>query len=102
MQTTPTKTRVGIFGGSFNPPTIAHFQVFIHLKKKFKQLDFFLLKKMALEIINLRYVDEVWIVPCGDRQDKIVDVDRFSRYKMCEIMLKEMFNPSIPIQVSNL
>ena len=53
---------------------------------------------MALEIINLRYVDEVWIVPCGDRQDKVVDVDRFSRYKMCEIMLNEMFNPSIPIK----
>lgn len=22
------KKRVGVFGGSFNPPTIAHFQVF--------------------------------------------------------------------------
>lgn len=23
-----TKKRVGVFGGSFNPPTFAHFQVF--------------------------------------------------------------------------
>ena len=25
---------------------------------------------MAVEAVNLGHVDEVWIVPCGDRQDK--------------------------------
>lgn len=29
---------------------------------------------MAVEAINLGYVDEVWIVPCGDRKDKKINV----------------------------
>lgn len=52
-----------------------------------------------MEVINLRYVDEVWIVPCGDRLDKKVEVDRFARYRLCELLLKEMSNDSIPIKV---
>ena len=43
--------RVGILGGSFNPPTIGH-------------------QLMAVEVLNLNLVDEVWMVPCGYREDK--------------------------------
>ena len=56
---------------------------------------------MVLEVINLRYVDEVWIVPCGDRLDKKVEVDRFARYRLCELLLKEMSNDSIPIKANS-
>ena len=36
MQKSSYKPRIGIFGGSFNPPTIAHFQVDIYLLKQNK------------------------------------------------------------------
>ena len=35
---------------------------------------FAIYEKMAVEAINLGYVDEVWIVPCGDRKDKKINV----------------------------
>ena len=44
-------------------------------------------------------MDEVWMVPCGDRQDKVVEVDGASRYKMCELLLQELSKESVPIKV---
>ena len=43
--------KVGILGGSFDPPTISHLQI-------------------CAEVINMKKFDEVLIVPCGDRPDK--------------------------------
>lgn len=45
------RSRIGILGGSFDPPTIGHMQ-------------------LASETLNLLGFDEVWLVPCGVRQDK--------------------------------
>ena len=51
---TASRRKVAILGGSFNPPTITHLQI-------------------ASETLNLcAEIDEVWIVPCGDREDKKV------------------------------
>ena len=44
--------KVAILGGSFDPPTISHLQ-------------------LASETLNsCSEINEVWIVPCGDRPDK--------------------------------
>ena len=41
--------KVGIYGGSFDPPTQSHIQAALNA---------------------LKYVDELIIIPCGDRADK--------------------------------
>ena len=43
--------RIGILGGSFDPPTTAHLL-------------------LCAEALNILKIDEVWLVPCGKRNDK--------------------------------
>jgi nicotinate-nucleotide adenylyltransferase len=43
--------RVGIIGGSFDPPSMVHMII-------------------GSELLNLEQVDEVWYVPCGEREDR--------------------------------
>ena len=62
--------RIGILGGSFNPPTIGHIQ-------------------MAIETINLNLVDEVWMVPCGEREDKKYSVTGKQRLEMTRLLVAE-------------
>jgi len=38
--------KIGILGGSFDPPTIAHYL-------------------LCVECLNDNFLDEVWLVPCG-------------------------------------
>lgn len=45
------RRRVGVFGGSFSPPTEAHVAV-------------------VCDVAGSGAVDEVWVVPCGPRADK--------------------------------
>ena len=45
------RRRIGILGGSFDPPTIGHLQ-------------------LASQTLNLLGFDEVWLIPCGVRNDK--------------------------------
>ena len=75
------KKVIAVFGGSFNPPTMAHIRI-------------------ACEIYNKsEEIDEVWMVPCGDgRDDKIVGVECKKRIEMCEIIKKEIAN-DIPIKI---
>lgn len=54
--------RTGILGGSFDPPTMAH-------------------ALMAAELLNLKIVDKVVFVPCGNRKDKFLS-DGLHRLKM--------------------
>jgi nicotinate-nucleotide adenylyltransferase len=65
---TAVKTRVGILGGAFNPPTIGHLE-------------------LAQAAVARKAVDEVWITPClGHAFGKqLVDYDH--RVKMCALML---------------
>ena len=51
-QSPTKKLKVAILGGSFDPPTISHLQV-------------------ASETINILGYDEVWMIPCGRRPDKL-------------------------------
>lgn len=70
--------RIGIFGGSFNPPHKAHCQI-------------------AKDIINQGYVDRVIFVPTGDRYNK----DDLIAYKYRYEMLKIMTNKKKNFSVSN-
>lgn len=63
--------RIGILGGSFNPPTQGHLQ-------------------MAIETINLNLVDEVWMVPCGSREDKSYPVTNQQRLEMTQVLINSM------------
>ena len=47
---------IAIYGGSFNPPTMSHYQI---MKMLVEEID-----------INDQPISEVWMVPCGDRTDK--------------------------------
>lgn len=65
--------RLGIFGGSFNPPHNMH-------------------KKIALDLINNDYLDKVIYVPTGDKYQKDGLVSAQDRYNMVKIMINESPN----------
>lgn len=46
---------------------------------------------MAVEAINLGHIDKIWIVPCGDREDKKNLLKGDKRYKMLEIIINDFF-----------
>lgn len=60
--------RIGIFGGSFNPPHKMH-------------------KKIALNLIENNYLDKVIFVPTGDKYKKNDLISSKQRYKMIELMI---------------
>jgi len=74
--------KIAIFGGSFDPPTIAHIQC-------------------AAEVYNnCKDVDEVWIVPCGDgRKDKTLKTSGYHRLEMLKLILKDIIAEEVPIKV---
>lgn len=67
--------KIAIFGGSFDPPTIAHIQT-------------------SSEIYNLvDYIDEVWLVPCGNnRSDKNLKATARQRLEMLELAKKDILD----------
>lgn len=76
------KTKVGIFGGSFNPPTFAHLF-------------------MASEIINSGKIDEIWFVPCGDRDDKKL-VSCEHRINMLKLAIASVFKSLSIIKINDI
>jgi len=77
------KKKIGILGGSFDPPTYGHLQ-------------------MAAEAINLRHVDEVWMIPCGNRSDKNISTKGEHRLKMTQLMIDSFFERDFPIKVHDI
>lgn len=65
--------KVGIFGGCFNPPHNMH-------------------KKIALELIEKDYLDQVIYVPTGDAYTKDDLIEASKRYEMLCLMTKNHFN----------
>ena len=74
------RKRVAVYGGSFDPITIAHLLI-------------------AAEVIHFRVADEVWIVPCGNRPDKDTIVDASVRLRMCDLAVTGMFPADFPVKV---
>jgi len=62
--------KIGIFGGSFNPPHKAHLQI-------------------VKDIINQRYVDKVIFVPTGDKYKKDDLIPNKHRYEMLKIITQD-------------
>jgi len=54
---------------------------------------------MAAEAINLRYVDEVWLIPCGTRKDKDVGTAGVHRLKMTQLLIQDFFPEDFPVKV---
>ena len=65
-----------IFGGAFNPPTIAHYEV-------------------AKHVLELPFVKSLIFVPVGDHYKKAGLIPAFHREKMLEIVVSGMPNASI-------
>ena len=77
--------KIAIFGGAFNPPHIMHAAV-------------------VEALIRANFLDEIWVMPSGDRIDKNSSgVSKSDRVRMLNIMINELFpSPTIPIMVSEL
>lgn len=63
---------IAVFGGSFNPPTLAHAAI-------------------IRECLARDDMDEVWVMPSGDRFDKQYDGNDLDRLNMVRLMLDEVF-----------
>ena len=60
--------RIGIFGGSFNPPHMMH-------------------KNIALELLKMDYLDKVIYVPTGGLYNKVGLASEKNRYEMLQLMI---------------
>ena len=68
--------KIGFFGGSFNPPTIAHFMI----------------AKASIKEFGL---DKLVIVPMGDKYEKSELISFNLRYEMLKIAFKNLHNVEI-------
>ncbi|CEM14170.1 unnamed protein product [Vitrella brassicaformis CCMP3155] len=75
-----SKKRVGVFGGSFDPITVGHIMT-------------------AAQVLHCGSVDEVWIVPCGNRPDKKTTGAARHRLEMCRRAVEASFSHDFPIKV---
>ena len=62
--------KIGIFGGSFNPPHKMHLDI-------------------ALNLISKNYLDKVIYIPTGDSYNKKGLINFKDRYKMVELMISD-------------
>eukprot|EP00350_Pseudokeronopsis_sp_OXSARD2_P011603 CAMPEP_0170544452 /NCGR_PEP_ID=MMETSP0211-20121228/3212_1 /TAXON_ID=311385 /ORGANISM="Pseudokeronopsis sp., Strain OXSARD2" /LENGTH=181 /DNA_ID=CAMNT_0010848109 /DNA_START=17 /DNA_END=562 /DNA_ORIENTATION=- len=77
------RKKIGILGGTFDPPTVSHLQV-------------------ASEILNNHEIDEVQVVPCGIREDKAVATSGEHRLEMVRLAIRDMFLPEFPVRVNDI
>ena len=70
--------KIGIFGGSFNPPHNMH-------------------KNIALDLIKNKYLDKVIYVPTGNKYNKKGLANQNDRYNMLKLMIEGYDN----LDVSN-
>lgn len=79
---TVTKSPVLIFGGGFNPPTLAHQEIM----------------RACLELPNFT---ELWVMPSGDRFDKQMNVDDSDRLEMLNRIKRYEFSDNSRLNISD-
>ena len=62
--------KIGLFGGTFNPPHTTHVNI----------------AKAAIEQLGL---DKLVVMPCGDPPHKQVDVDKTTRFKLTTLAFQD-------------
>ena len=67
---------IALYGGAFDPPHVGHI-------------------KLIYALTNASFVDQVWLLPCGDREDKKLVLPKSVRLKLIRDLFKE--TPSIKI-----
>ena len=67
------KNMIVVFGGAFNPPTVAHFEVIKHLLKQ-------------------PFINEVMLMPVGDHYEKPGMVSAEHRFNMLQEMVKNLLD----------
>ena len=80
-----TKKNTIIFGGSFNPPTIAHERI---------------LQSCVDYSQNLNA--DIWIMPSGNRTDKQISTPRDVRIKYLDAMIKSVNSSNVTIVTTEL
>ena len=71
-----------IYGGAFNPPTLAHLAIL----------------QACVEYARPRSA-EVWIMPSGDRRDKTIAVDRERRLEYVTAMADDAETEDVPVDL---
>lgn len=73
---------IAFFGGSFNPPTVAH-------------------QEIMAACLDEPHIDEVWVAPSGERRDKMIGNSIMSRVAMLELVKSEVFNNNPRLIISD-
>ncbi|RYF27839.1 MAG: nicotinate-nicotinamide nucleotide adenylyltransferase [Chloroflexi bacterium] len=71
-----------IYGGAFNPPTIAHQAIL----------------QSCVDSAERTSAD-VWLLPSGDRTDKTIGIDRERRLQLCHALASDVVSRSVTIDV---
>lgn len=75
-------TEVAVFGGAFNPPTLAH-------------------QEIIQACLDHPQFDEVWVMPSGERSDKADMLQAGARLAMLEAMKDDVFAGDDRLQVTD-
>jgi nicotinate-nucleotide adenylyltransferase len=70
------KAKIGILGGSFDPPHFGHIT-------------------LALSFLSLEPIDELWVIPCAHHAMKNPSNDFIHRFNMCELAFSRLNNTKV-------
>lgn len=81
MEHIPTETI--IYGGAFNPPTLAHQAIL----------------QACIDYAEPRAAD-VWLLPSASRKDKVIDVLPERRLELCDALLEDVMSRTVAVTVN--
>ena len=61
---------IALYGGAFDPPHIGHI-------------------KLIRSLVDVKGIDEVWLMPCGDRNDKKLLLPKDKRFDILKMLFKD-------------